>query len=165
MTTLRGGTLGYAEIVALKVNRPPPPRKSRHACGAAIRTDVPNPPSPAVSRRPITSTIIATFIAYHHHYRHHRRRFFCSSFHPRPPLPTSLSYYHLSVRSVPARGNPRVVAYIPLRQAGSLSPRSLASRCLVRCFRCNVLSLVYAVEARRRRPIVESALSSYFSSS
>lgn len=91
------------------------------------------------------------------------RRFFSSSFHPCPPhcppplLPPVCQFCARARESARRRIHPVATGRI-------LVPRSLASRCLVRCFRCNVLSLVYTVKARRRRPIVESAPSSFSSS-
>lgn len=137
VTTLRGGTLGYAEIVALKVNRPPPPRKARHAS----RCRDPD------GRPPIIPSIASPLFLTHHlvivqHCRS-RRRFFSSSSHPPsplspPPIPcyiTCMSVYFVSARRRIHSGC----------ATGRISPSScsLASRCLVRCFRCSVLSLVY----------------------
>lgn len=84
VTTLRGGTLGYAEIVALKVNRPPPPRKARHAS----RCRDPDGRSPILS---IASPLFLThYLVIVQHYR--SRCFFSSSFHPSSLLSSS----HLS---------------------------------------------------------------------
>lgn len=86
VTTLRGGTLGYAEIVALKVNRPPPPRKARHA--SWCRDPDGRPPIP-----PIASPLFLTrHLVIVQHCRS-RRRFFSSSFHPHPLSRSPLSTF------------------------------------------------------------------------
>lgn len=139
MTTLRGGTLGYAEIVALKVNRPPPPRKTRHA--SRCRDPDGRFPLPFLPRTlflcPSHLIIIVTVLS--------SLLLLFFFFSPLPCCPPSLSLpllYRLCLSVL--RRNPRVVAYIlNARQVGSRPNRSLASRCLVRCFRCSVLSLVY----------------------
>lgn len=142
MTTLRGGTLGYAEIVALKVNRPPPPRKARHA--SRCRDPDGRPPIfPQSSPRCLSPIIISSLS----NTARSRRRFFSSSFHP-PRFPT----VHLSQIAHPCYTTCVSVFFVSARRrthpgcaTGRItsSSRSLASRCLVRCFRCSVLSLVY----------------------
>lgn len=118
VTTLRGGTLGYAEIVALKVNRPPPPRKARHASWCRDPDGRPpqfpqSPPrcfSPVISSLSNTAVVVVAsslllFIppspTVH-------------SFPPPPVIPPVCQFFLLC---------PRVVAYIPdARQTGSRRP-------------------------------------------
>lgn len=171
MTTLRGGTLGYAEIVALKV-KPPPPRKARHT--SRCRDPDGRPPLLLPSPPPRLLVAAQLFIpnetiplfplvipSSHHYHRHRRRRFFSLLlFHPatyRPPspkLPLSTVLVITTCLSVlcPTCGSPRVVAYrarcATECRISVLVVRSLASRCLVRCFRCSV-SLVGLFETRR----------------
>lgn len=152
VTTLRGGTLGYAEIIALKVNRPHPPQKARHASrcrdpdgrppsslSATLRSSLLFAPRRSPSSSP-SATITVVVVA---------SSFFFSSYRLHCPC------YHLSVSFVsrvcagiraPSRTSRRATA-------GSRRPsRSLASRCLVRCFRCSVLSLVYAKQSATPSP-------------
>lgn len=170
MTTLRGGTLGYAEIVALKV-KPPPPRKARHTSRCRDPDGRPPllfPSSPHVSWSPLSSssstrrshcfpslfrhriTIIVIVIV--------ASSLFFFFTQPLPPtfpkLPLSTILVITTCLSVlcPTCGSPRVVAYrarcATECRISVLVVRSLASRCLVRCFRCSV-SLVGLFETKR----------------
>lgn len=142
VTTLRGGTLGYAEIVALKVNRLPSPRKARHA--SRCRDPDGRPPISSIASPRCFLPVISSLS----NNCRSRRRFFSSSFHSLSPLcslflTVNPLLYHLyvsfffcvraSLHTSRMRDRPRI----------SSSSCSLASRCLVRCFRCSVLSLVY----------------------
>lgn len=155
VTTLRGGTLGYAEIVALKVNRPPPLRKARHA--SRCRDPDGRPPIPSIAS-PLFLTSVISSLSKH---CRSRRRFFSSSFHPSFQLSTfPIAHpllYHLCVSLFFVSARRRIQCGCATGRISS-SSCSLASRCLVRCFRCSVLSLVLyetkrVVDARSNRDL------------
>lgn len=173
VTTLRGGTLGYAEIVALKVNRPPLPRKARHTgCGVSRsgRTSLnilpasasppppPRPPSVFHARRFLFDPLFSS-----------------SSFPVITPSPSlsSLLLFFFSPRPSPhcpptpfippvcqfcARVRESARRRIHPDATGRISSSSFLQLVVasLRCFRCSVFSLVHSrTKARRRRPIVE----------
>lgn len=168
VTTLRGGTLGYAEIVALKVNRNPLLLGRRDTLlGVAIRTDVllHFPLTIPLDRtRCLLSFPVIDTIRHRHHHHHHQRRLVASSFFFSSCRLSPC--YHLSVcqfctpRVCAGIRAPRRRVHPDARQAGSRRPsRSLASRCLVRCFRCSVLSLVYIYETKRDANVPSNQIS------